>query len=99
MAFLASYCSYRPRLEPEDFDVCPILLTQPAEDKWTPLHLSELVLKRISRVPVKTVMLENAGHYPLELSGLDQMVDAVFDFCESNMPPLRGATLPATARR
>jgi len=86
MAFLASYGSYRPSLEPEDFDVCPVLLTQPAEDKWTPLHLSELVLKRISRVPVKTVMLENAGHYPLELAGLDQMVDAVFDFCESNMP-------------
>ncbi|MCY1423210.1 Alpha/beta hydrolase family protein [compost metagenome] len=86
MAFLASYGSYRPRLEPEDFDVCPILLTQPAEDKWTPLHLSELVLKRINRVPVTTVMLENAGHYPLELAGLDQMVDAVFDFCKSNMP-------------
>ncbi|MDT4850767.1 hypothetical protein FQZ97_849250 [compost metagenome] len=85
MAFLASYGGYRPSLEPEDFDVCPVLLTQPAEDKWTPLHLSELVLKRINRVPVKTVMLANAGHYPLELTGLDQMVDAVFDFCKSNV--------------
>ena len=58
MAFLSSYGRYQPRLEPEDFAVCPILLTQPAQDRWTPLHLSELVLKRIGRVPVQTVMLE-----------------------------------------
>ena len=81
MTFLASYMTYAPAVEPEHFDVCPILLTQPAADRWTPLHLSELFLKRISRVPVKTVMLENAGHYPLEQPGLDQMVAAIYEFC------------------
>jgi len=80
--FLASYMSYVPAIEPEAFDVCPILLTQPAQDRWTPLHLSELFLRRIHRVPVSTVMLENAGHYPLELPGLDQMVAAVMDFLQ-----------------
>ena len=45
--FLTSYVGYTPLTEPEDFDVCPILLTQPAEDRWTPLHLSELFLRRI----------------------------------------------------
>lgn len=81
MSFLASYMTYRPAVEPEDFDVCPILLTQPAQDRWTPLHLSEPFLQRIKRVPVKVTMLENAGHYPLEQPGLNQMVDAVYNFC------------------
>jgi alpha-beta hydrolase superfamily lysophospholipase len=81
MSFLASYTAYQPDLEPEDFDVCPILLTQPAEDRWTPLHLSQLFLQRIGRVPVKVTMLDNAGHYPLEQPGLNQMVGAVRDFC------------------
>lgn len=81
MSFLASYMHYRPAMEPEDFDVCPILLTQPAQDRWTPLHLSELFLQRIRHVPVTVTMLENAGHYPLEQPGLDQMVAAIHDFC------------------
>lgn len=78
--FLATYGTYTPAVEPEDFDACPILHTQPAEDRWTPLHLSQLVLPRITKVPVETVMLENAGHYPLEDPGLQQMVDAIADF-------------------
>ena len=81
MSFLSSYTGYQPDMEPEDFDVCPILLTQPAQDQWTPLHLSQLFLRRIKHVPVKVTMLENAGHYPLEQPGLDQMVTAVDDFC------------------
>lgn len=84
--FLSTYGSYKPILEPEDFDVCPILLTQPAEDQWTPLHLSELVLSRIKKVPVKTVELENAGHYPLEDPGLQQMADAIIAFLREVAP-------------
>lgn len=80
IAFLASYMSYRPAVEPDAFDVCPVLLTQPAADRWTPLHLSELFLARIRRVPVKVVMLDNAGHYPLEQPGLAQMVEAIDAF-------------------
>lgn len=78
--FLASYCNYRPSMEPEQFDRCPVLLTQPAADRWTPLHLSEPFLSRIARVKVETVMLENAGHYPMENPGLQQMEDAIADF-------------------
>lgn len=80
LAFLSSYLAYRPVISPEDFDICPVLLTQPAEDRWTPLHLSEPFLRRIGKVPVRTVMLERAGHYPLEEPGLSQMVDAIDDF-------------------
>ena len=80
--FLASYMNYKPAIEPEHFDVSPILLTQPAQDRWTPLHLSELFLGRIRHVPVRKVMLDNAGHYPLELPGLDQMVAAIRTFLD-----------------
>ena len=83
--FLDTYMHPRPAAEPEDFDVCPILLTQPAEDRWTPLHLSELFLRRISKVPVKKVMLENAGHYPIEEPGLTQMHDAILQFVHDNI--------------
>jgi len=80
LAFLSSYLKYVPVTPPEFFDVCPILLTQPAEDRWTGLHLSELFLRRIRKVPVKTVMLQGAGHYPLEQPGIRQMVDAIDAF-------------------
>jgi len=86
MEFLSTYMRYVPAVELEDFDVCPILLAQPAEDRWSPLHLSELVLGRIARVPVHVKLLENAGHYPLELPGLDQMVTAIHDFCMGVLP-------------
>jgi len=81
LKFLSTYMSYEPAIELEDFDVCPILLTQPAEDRWSPWELSELTLRRIGRVPVEVTILEGAGHYPLEEPGLGQMVDAVHKFC------------------
>ena len=82
MKFLSSYLGYQPATEPEEFEVCPILLTQPAADRWTPLHLSELFLKRVGRVTTRVVMLENAGHYPLEEPGLTQMQEAVAEFAK-----------------
>ena len=83
MKFLSSLTAYKPVVEPEGFAVCPVLLTQPEKDTWTPLHLSKLFLKRVNRVPTKVVMLENAGHYPLEQPGLTQMCDAVVEFIHS----------------
>lgn len=82
LRFLASYGSYAPAIEPEQFDRCPVLLTQPAEDRWTPLHLSEPFLSRISKVKVEKVMLEHAGHYPMEEPGLQQMEDAIAGFVQ-----------------
>ncbi|MBS9534585.1 alpha/beta hydrolase [Mycobacterium sp. M1] len=78
--FLDSYLNYVPAVEPADFDACPVLLTQPAEDRWSPLELSQPVLSPITRVPVTTVMLTNAGHYPIEEPGLTQMQDAIAEF-------------------
>ena len=80
--FLASYGNYVPAIEPEHFDRCPVLLTQPAQDRWTPLELSEPFLSRLIRTKVDTVMLDNAGHYPLEDPGLLQMEEAIVSFIE-----------------
>ncbi len=80
LRFLHSYLSYQPAVEPEDFAVCPILLTQPGADCWTPADLSAPVLSRIRRVPVRSVTLEGAGHYPLEQPGLSQLADAIDAF-------------------
>lgn len=80
IAFLDSWLSYRPVVAPEDFNVGPVLLTQPAADHWSPLHLSEPFLGRIAKVPVTKVMLPNGGHYPLEKEALDPMVEAISAF-------------------
>lgn len=80
IAFLNSYMNYEPAIEPEDFDRCPVLLTQPDQDRWTPRHLSTPLLSKIHKVEVRETALENAGHYPLEDPGLQQMVDHVAAF-------------------
>lgn len=85
LAFIDSYGRYTPALEPEVFDVCPILLTQPANDRWTPLHLSQLFLNRVKNVNVTVVSLENGGHYPVEQPALDQLSKAVVAFIEDIM--------------
>ncbi|KAH8787155.1 hypothetical protein BGZ57DRAFT_939900 [Hyaloscypha finlandica] len=51
------------------FTGCPILQTKPEKDLWSPLPLAKLSLKRVKKVDVKIVVLENAGYYPLEQSG------------------------------
>ncbi|MEZ5212410.1 alpha/beta hydrolase [Gordonia sp. (in: high G+C Gram-positive bacteria)] len=86
VGFLDSWLQYRPAVAPEDFDVCPVLLTQPDADRWTPLALSTPFLDRITAVPVTVTHLENGGHYPLEQPALDQMVAAVSSFLGSVAP-------------
>jgi alpha-beta hydrolase superfamily lysophospholipase len=78
--FLGSHASYKPAVAPEDFDLCPILLTQPMEDHWTPRWVSDVFFARLKKAEVKVVELEGAGHYPLEDLGLQQMADAIIEF-------------------
>ncbi|MEH6344280.1 MAG: alpha/beta fold hydrolase [Bermanella sp.] len=80
--FAMTLMTHKPAMELEDFDVCPILLTQPAADTWTPLEISTPVMERIKKVKKDTVMLDNAGHYPIEHSGLKQMEHAIVNFIE-----------------
>ena len=60
MRFLVDYMTYVPEIEPEQFDICHIILTQPECDRWTPQFLSELFLSKIEKVPVTKVVLKKA---------------------------------------
>lgn len=84
MKFIYSYMTYKPEIEPEDFNVCPILLTQPEKDNWTPLHLSQLFLEKIKNVPVTIKVLNNGSHYPVEAQALEQLHEYVLDFVVNN---------------
>ncbi|MFV0368666.1 MAG: alpha/beta hydrolase [Hyphomicrobiaceae bacterium] len=85
LSFLQSFMNPTFEIEPEDFDICPVLLTQPAEDGWTPLWMAEAFTKRLKKVPAKTVMLENGSHYPIEEPALTQMHDAILTFVRENL--------------
>ena len=39
MGFLRSLMNAKPALEPENFNVCPVLLAHPAVDPWTPANI------------------------------------------------------------
>ena len=85
MKFLTEYASYVPVLEPEEFDVCPILLTQPEEDRWTPQFLSDSFLVRVKKAVVKKVILRNGSHYPIEHEALEDLHKYAREFIEANL--------------
>lgn len=76
LGWMRSFLEWRPDVEPEDFSTGRVLMVHPAEDRWTPTEISEPFFARIA-APKQTVMLENAGHFPIEQPGLDQLVAAV----------------------
>lgn len=80
LKFINTYMTYALDIEPENFDVCPILLTQPNKDRWTLLHLSTLFLNKIKKVPVNIIELENGGHYPIEPLALNQLHSNILKF-------------------
>ena len=85
MKFLTDYMTYIPEVEPQEFDVCPILLTQPENDRWTPEFLSDIVLDKIKRVPVKKVKLRNGSHYPIEAEALEDLHRYILEFINENL--------------
>lgn len=85
LAFLNSYINYHPDMEPEQFDVCPVLLTQPEADRWTPQRLSDPFLDRIKKVPVKKTILKNGSHYPIEAEALADLHRFCLEFINSQL--------------
>ncbi|MEC5145919.1 alpha/beta hydrolase [Chitinophaga sp. 212800010-3] len=73
MQFLYEYMHYKLPVPVGAFNKCPILLTQPAKDRWTPLHLTEMSMKGI-KAPFTVKLLEDGGHYPMEETALRQLV-------------------------
>lgn len=71
--WVRTYMNAAPAIHPRDFDVCPVVLAHPAEDRWTSPELSEAFLAGLHRVPTRLVMLEGAGHFPIEDPGRSQL--------------------------
>jgi alpha-beta hydrolase superfamily lysophospholipase len=79
LRFLRSLLTIRPVIEPEDFDLCPVLLAQPAADRWTTIEASKPFFDKI-KGPKQLVMLENCGHMPIEEPGVSRLEEAVVAF-------------------
>jgi len=77
--FLRTFLASEPLVSPESFDVCPVLLAHPADDRWTHVSLSRPFFERL-RVPKRLVLLENAGHFPVEEPGVSQLRQALLEF-------------------
>jgi alpha-beta hydrolase superfamily lysophospholipase len=87
LRFLRSLLTITPAIEPEAFDVCPLLLVHPAADVWTTIEASQPFFDRI-KGPKRLVMLENCGHFPIEEPGVSQLEEAVIDFLSELRRPI-----------
>lgn len=79
LRFLRTFLNMKPIVEPENFNFCPILLVHPEIDPMTPFNLSDSFYKRLKCIKWY-VILEGAGHFPIEHPGLEQMKTAVLSF-------------------
>jgi alpha-beta hydrolase superfamily lysophospholipase len=79
LRFMHSILAIRPAIEPEDFDLCPVLLAHPAADPWTTIEASRPFFDRI-KGPKELVMLANCGHLPIEEPGLSRLEEVVVAF-------------------
>jgi alpha-beta hydrolase superfamily lysophospholipase len=77
--FLRSFVNCEPLVKPEAFDVCPVLLAHPGDDHWTDISVTQAFFDRL-RVGKRLVMLENAGHLPIEEPGVTQFRAALLEF-------------------
>ncbi|WP_078794995.1 alpha/beta hydrolase [Elizabethkingia miricola] len=82
LQFMYEYAHYKLPIPVNQFDICPILLTQPEKDKWTPLHLSEITMKGI-KAPYTVKILKDGGHYPMEETALKQLINEADVFIKS----------------
>ena len=81
--FLRTLLIAEPELAPETFDVCPVTLAHPADDRWTHVSISRLLFDRLGRVPTELVMLENGGHFPVEHPAHEQLTTAFRTFVDA----------------
>lgn len=79
MRFLRSLMNVKLRYEPEDFEVCPVLLVHPTVDPWTPIELSRVFFDRL-KVDKELVLLEGCGHFPIEEPGRHKLEAAISAF-------------------
>ncbi|BBH22374.1 esterase [Paenibacillus baekrokdamisoli] len=79
LRLLRTFLNMQPVIKPENFDVCPVLLVHPEIDPMTPYRFSKPFFDHI-KGKKEIVILEGAGHFPIEQPGLGQMNAAVLSF-------------------
>lgn len=82
--FLVTMMNFIPKIEPEEFNICPVLMVHPENDQWTPVEISKLFFDKIKSTK-KTVILDNAGHYPIESPGLKIMENECLIFISNQL--------------
>lgn len=75
LSWYRSFLRARRVVRPADARVPHVVLAHPAEDRWTAPELSERALARFAP-DGELVLLEGAGHFPVEEPGLGQFADA-----------------------
>ena len=69
-------------IEPEDFQKCSVLLVHPEKDYWTDISLSRLFFDKI-QTSKEIKILQGAGHFPIEVTGLKQLEKYCVEFMTS----------------
>ncbi len=82
LSLLQSLMDTAPAVAPEDFDRCPVLLVHPGMDHMTDIRFSRRFFDRLATPDKEIVVLEGAGHWPIEEPGATQMNEAVRHFVE-----------------
>lgn len=70
-------------MNPNYFTQCPFLLAHPQLDHWTDVSLSMRFFEQLS-CEKEVVMLEGAGHFPMEEKGLRQLEESCTQFINKN---------------
>lgn len=84
LSFIYTMLTPAIKIEPEDFNICPFLLVHPGNDLWTDVGLSKKFYDKLA-CPKELVILEGAGHFPIEPTGLAQMENACTGFLEKHI--------------
>lgn len=83
LQFIISLIEAQPDVEPEAFHL-PVLLVHPEFDQWTPVWISRIFFDRI-KSQKQLEILENAGHFPMEKPGIDQLPGFIQRFIDQNL--------------
>ena len=86
LRLLRTLMAVQAPIPPEQFTRCPVLVVHPAEDRMTPLAATERFLARLA-APHTLVLLDGAGHMPLEQPGIAQLEEAVLRFLAERAAP------------
>jgi alpha-beta hydrolase superfamily lysophospholipase len=84
LGFLRTFLDSAPAVEPEQATGPAFVLAHPACDRWTPTEMSLRFFDRIA-APKELVLLEGAGHFPVEAPGVHQLAEAL----DKALPPRR----------